>query len=104
MGSYVSRSIVTILRIFATYRPFRFFMTLGSIVFAAGLILGIRFLVYFAMGEGGGNVQSLILAAILLLMGFQLGTLGVVADLISVNRKLLEDIQRRVRESAARRD
>jgi glycosyltransferase involved in cell wall biosynthesis len=104
MGSYVSRSIVTILRIFATYRPFRFFMTLGAIVFAAGLIVGIRFLVYFALGEGGGKVQSLILAAVLLLMGFQLGTLGVVADLISVNRKLLEDIQRRVRESAARRD
>jgi glycosyltransferase involved in cell wall biosynthesis len=104
MGSYVSRSIVTILRIFVTYRPFRFFMTLGLIVFAAGFILGVRFLVYFALGEGGGKVQSLILAAVLLLMGFQLGTLGVVADLISVNRKLLEDIQRRVRESAPRRD
>jgi glycosyltransferase involved in cell wall biosynthesis len=104
MGSYVSRSIVTILRIFVTYRPFRFFMTLGLIVFAAGFILGVRFLVYFALGEGGGKVQSLILAAVLLLMGFQLGTLGVVADLISVNRKLLEDIQRRVRESAPRRE
>jgi glycosyltransferase involved in cell wall biosynthesis len=98
--SYVMRSIVTILRIFVTYRPFRFFVTAGALVFGAGILLGGRFLVLFAMGAGQGHIQSLILAAILLLIGFQLGVVGVLADLIAVNRKLLEDIQQRVRESA----
>jgi len=102
--SYVLRSIVTILRVFVTYRPFRFFVALGVLVFGAGVLLGGRFLVLFALGGGQGHVQSLILAAILLLIGFQLGVVGVLADLIAVNRKLLEDIQRRGRESERRDD
>lgn len=102
--SYVFRSVVTILRIFATYRAFRFFLALGSVVFFLGLLVGGRFLIFYAMGEGEGHVQSLILAAVLLLIGFQLGIVGVLADLISVNRKLLEDIQRRTRESSNRDD
>lgn len=103
-GGYVFRSMVTILRIFATYRPFRFFMALGAAVFSLGLVLGGRFVVFFAQGQGQGHVQSLILAAVLLLIGFQLCVVGVLADLISVNRKLLEDIQRRGRESSIRDD
>ena len=97
MRSYVVRSIMTIVRIFVVYRPFRFFMALGGILLLAGGLIGVRFLVLLMMDRGTGNVQSLILAAILILMGFQTCVLGVLADIISINRKLLEEIQHRVR-------
>ena len=95
--SYVGRSLVTIVRIFVTYRPFRTFVALGAILLLAGFLIGLRFVVHYLAGEGSGMVQSLILAAMLSLMGFQLGVLGVLADLVSVNRKLLEDVQYRLR-------
>lgn len=95
--SYVRRSIGTILRISMTYNPLRFFLILGSIPFTVGLVLGVRWIILYLSGTPRTHVPSLILAAILLLMGFQLWVLGLVADLMSVNRKLLEDIQLRVR-------
>jgi glycosyltransferase involved in cell wall biosynthesis len=95
--SYVKKSLATIVRILITYRPFAFFMTVGSIVFAVGFALGVRFLFFFFQGDGTGNVQSLILAAVLLGSGFQTILTAFLADLISVNRKLMEDIQYRVR-------
>lgn len=95
--SYVVRSILTIVRIFVTYRPFRTFVALGAMLMLVGAVLGARFLVHYLLGQGAGMVQSLILAAVLLLMGFHLGVLGVVADLVSVNRRLLEDMQFRLR-------
>ena len=70
---------------------------IGSTIFLIGLILGIRFLVFVFMGESGGHIQSLILASTLLLLGFQTFISGLQADLIASNRKLLEDIQERVR-------
>lgn len=100
MRSYVVRSIMTIVRIFVVYRPFRFFMALGGILLLAGGLIGVRFLVLLMMDRGTGNVQSLILAAILILMGFQTCVLGVLADIISINRKLLEEIQHRVRSGS----
>lgn len=93
LGSYLKKSIVTIVRIFILYKPLRFFLLIGAIIFTAGFLLGLRFLYYYGIGEGQGHVQSLILAAILLLMGFQLGILGLVADLIASNRRLLEEIR-----------
>ena len=95
--SYVARSIGTIVRIFVTYRPFRTFLALGAVLMLAGAVLGVRFLYHYVTSGGGGMVQSLILAAVLMLMGFQLGLLGLLADLVSVNRKLLEDVQFRLR-------
>jgi glycosyltransferase involved in cell wall biosynthesis len=89
---YVSKSVLTAGRIFVIYRPLRFFSFLGAVVFLAGFLIGARFLVFFLAGEGAGHVQSLILASLLMGMGFQVVVLGVVADLISVNRKLLEKI------------
>jgi glycosyltransferase involved in cell wall biosynthesis len=99
--AYIQRSIITILRIFMTYRPLQFFMLLGSIPFSAGFLLCMRWLILF-WGIIGDNpakprVPSLILAAILILIGIQLWILGLVADLMSVNRKLLEDVQLRLR-------
>lgn len=90
---YVRKSITTIVRMFVVYRPFRFFMLVGGLVFGAGFLVGARFVYYFMTGHGSGKVQSLILAAVLLMMGFHTMLLGFVADLLSVNRKLLEELQ-----------
>jgi glycosyltransferase involved in cell wall biosynthesis len=94
--SYVRRSFVTIVRIFMTYRPLEFFGIPGLAVFGAGFLLGLRFLVLYVQGSGQGHVQSVILAALLMGTGCGLVVVGLVADLISVNRKLLEKLDWRV--------
>ncbi len=98
ISGYVKRSMVTILRSFMMYNPLKFFGTVGSVVFAAGLLLGIRFLVFYLQGSGAGHIQSLILTSILLLMGVLTWVVGLLADITAANRKLLEDIQFRVRK------
>ncbi len=95
--SYVRRSIFTILRIFMVYKPLRFFFILGSIPLSFGVGLGIRWLIYFLMGTERTRIPSLILTAILILIGFQLWMFGLVADLMAANRQLLEEIQVRLR-------
>ena len=97
MFGYIKKSMLTIIRAFMMYKPLRFFTIIGSTIFLIGLILGIRFLVFVFMGASGGHIQSLILASTLLLLGFQTFISGLQADLIASNRKLLEDIQERVR-------
>lgn len=91
--SYIKRSIITIIRIFIIYRPFRFFASIGFALFLSGLLLGLRFLFYYFAGEGSGHIQSLILTSVLLSMGFQTFLIAFVADLLAANRKLLEDIR-----------
>jgi len=97
--SYVRQSIFTVLRIFMTYRPLRFFMIMGSIPFTLGFLLGVRWLVLFMGVTPGLHIPSLILATILILIGVQLWIFGLVADLMAVNRKMLEDIQLQARKS-----
>ena len=98
MFGYVKRSMVTIVRSFMMYKPLKFFGIIGGILFALGLALGIRFLVYYGMGAGSGHVQSLILASTLLLMGVQTFIIALHADIIAANRKILEDVQYHVRK------
>jgi glycosyltransferase involved in cell wall biosynthesis len=98
ISAYIKRSFLTIFRIFVVYKPFRFFMTLSIIFFILGLIPGIRFLIYFYIEGGKGHIQSLILSAILLIMGAQLGIVALIGDLLAVNRRLLEDVQYRLRK------
>jgi glycosyltransferase involved in cell wall biosynthesis len=95
--SYLAKSLVTIVRIFVVYKAFRFFMSVGLMLFGAGLIGGIRFLCYYFSGNGSGHVQSLIFASILLGIGFQTMLTAFLADLLAVNRRLMEDIQYRVK-------
>ncbi len=95
---YVKKSMVTILRAFMMYKPMKFFTIIGSVVFLIGAALGVRFLVFLGMGQGGGHIQSLILCSTLLLLGFQTFMIGLLADIIAANRKLLEDIQHHVRK------
>lgn len=91
--AYIKRSVITIVRIFVIYRPFRFFATIGVLLFSAGFLVGLRFIYYYMSGAGEGHVQSVILASILLGMGFQTFLVAFVADLLAANRKLLEDIR-----------
>lgn len=95
---YIQRSLFTIVRIFMTYRPFRFFAGQGIICIAIGLIPSIRFLYFYINGAGSGHVQSLLFGVLFLGLGAALIVIGLVADLIGVNRMLLEDIRWRVRE------
>lgn len=97
LSTYVRRQVVTLLRIFVTYNSFLFFAVPGVVSFGLGLLLSIRFLVFYFSGEGSGHVQSVILAALLLGIGVMLVIVALVADLISVNRKLLEDLDWRLR-------
>lgn len=93
---YVAQSILTILRIFVLYKPFRFFVLLGTLVMLPGIALGVRFLMAYAAGQGEGHVQSLILAAILIVTAVVIYLSGIIADLIAANRVLLEDVRMRL--------
>ena len=99
MFGYIKKSILTILRTYVLYKPLTFFTLIGSIPFVAGLILGIRFLVYLFQGESAGHIQSLILASTLLMMGFMTWVVGVLSDTISAERKILEDVQYHARRA-----
>lgn len=98
MFGYIKKSMLTIIRAFLMYRPLQFFATLGTILLLFGVGIGIRFLVYFASGEGAGHIQSLILASMMIILGVMTGIVGMQADIIAGNRKLLEDIQYHVRK------
>jgi len=95
--AYLARSFNTIIRIFMTYQALSFFMIPGGILFLVGTFLGLRFLFYFLItGTSTGHIQSLILVAVLLILGVLLAIFGLIADLISVNRKLLENVEYRL--------
>lgn len=90
---YLAFSIATIIRTYTMYRALRLFTILGSIFILAGAILGGRFLyLRYILNSGTSNLQSLILAAILLIVGFQIWLIGLLADLVGFNRKILEDV------------
>jgi len=90
--SYVFRSLLTIIRIFILYRAFRFFAAMGTVLFGGGFLLGLRFLYFYAVGEGDGHIQSVLLGVGLMTMGFVALIFGIIADLVSINRKLLERV------------
>src|SRR5216684_2437942 len=92
IGTYLRKSAATIFRIYTIYKPLKTFFTIGAILMLAGSALGVRFLWHFTHGDRGGHIQSLILAAVFLIVGFQTLLIGLVADLISVNRRLSEEV------------
>jgi glycosyltransferase involved in cell wall biosynthesis len=95
--SFLTLSVVTILRFYTMYRPLRVFTRIGAALIAGGMVLGLRFLYFFSQGRGTGNVQSLILAAILTVVGFQVCLIGLIADQVRLNRKMLEETLYRMR-------
>lgn len=105
ISDYLMNSSITIVRAYTMYRPLRVFTSIGMLILLAGVAIGLRFLVLrFLLGGGAGNIQSLILAAVLLIVGFQTVLIGLVADLIAANRKILEEILYRVRKVETRTD
>lgn len=96
IASYVKRSLVTILRVMLVYRPLAYFATSGAFFMLIGLAAGLRYLYFLMTGSGAGHVQSVIFSSLCLLLGALLVMMGVLADLVSVNRKLLERINLRV--------
>lgn len=97
MFDYIRRSVFTMIRMFIIYRPFRFFAILAGMFFLVGALIGLRFLYYFVFESGAGHIQSLILSAILIITGVQVGVIAVLSELLSINRKILEDIQKRLK-------
>ena len=95
--SYVGKSVTTIFRIFVVYQPFKFFFVIGAVLFSLGVILGIRFLYFFLTGDGSGHIQSVVLSGVFVGIGFQTILVAFLADLISVNRRLLEKLTNRGR-------
>jgi glycosyltransferase involved in cell wall biosynthesis len=103
MWAYIKRSSVVIIRSFMMYKPLMFFGTLGMVSILIGTMLGIRFLIFYVNGAGQGHIQSLILVAIFILLGIQSIIAGLQADITAANRKILEDIQYRVRKQDCER-
>jgi glycosyltransferase involved in cell wall biosynthesis len=99
MFGYIKKSSITILRSYLMYKPLKFFGIIGTILNAAGLALAIRYIVYKVMGDGAGHVQSLIVMAVLFMIGIFSYLIGLLADVIASNRKILEDVQYHVRRA-----
>jgi glycosyltransferase involved in cell wall biosynthesis len=93
--SYVYRSMCSIARVFVLYKPLRFFLTIGMLLLLPGIALGLRFLFNYLENGGAGHVQSLILAAILIVTAMIVFVAGLLADLTAANRILLEEIRMR---------
>lgn len=101
IADYVRRSLVTIFRVFAIYRPLAVFFWLAALLAVPGLLVGGRFLYfYFVRGDGTGHVQSLIFASLILMLAALAGMCGLLADLIATNRKLLEQVNQRLLREA----
>jgi uncharacterized membrane protein YidH (DUF202 family) len=79
------------------YEPLKVFTVIGLLVFGVGFATSVRFLYFYFTGDGQGHLQSLVLAAVLLIVGFQVMLMGLLADVISANRKLIEDVLYRIR-------
>ena len=97
VSHFIANSGATMMRAYTMYRPLRVFTTLGLLIAALGVALGLRYLYFYVQGNGSGHVQSLIVMAVLLIVGFQTVLIGLVADLVSFNRKILEEVTYRLR-------
>ena len=97
--SYVKKSMLTIIRAYIMYKPLKCFSYFASLPMLVGLVYAARFIVYYANGTGSGHVQSLILGCTLIILGFLTFMIGLMADVISANRKILEDAQYHARRA-----
>ncbi|NDO49586.1 glycosyltransferase family 2 protein [Lachnospiraceae bacterium MD335] len=98
MASYIKKSMLTILRAVLMYKPMKIFTLISSVFILIGTLIGVRFLSFYFNGGGDGHIQSLILAIMMIIIGFQTFVTGLQADIISANRKLLEDVQFRIKK------
>jgi len=98
LRTYLQQSLVTLIKVYSMYKPLKVFTLVGGTSFLAGFAIGLRYLFYFFQGQSQGHVQSLILSAILVILGVQVMMMGIAAELIAINRQLLEDIQLRIKK------
>ncbi|MCE5232028.1 MAG: glycosyltransferase family 2 protein [Mizugakiibacter sp.] len=103
ISSYVKRSLITILRVFVIYRPLALFFWIGVIILGLGSIVGTRFLYLYLLGQGEGHVQSVVFASMCIILGMLLFMMGLIAELISANRKLLERVNVRLQQLETQR-
>jgi glycosyltransferase involved in cell wall biosynthesis len=103
ISSYVKRSLITIVRVFVTYRPMFVFLWAAALLAIPGIVLGLRFAWYYVTGDGAGHVQSVVVASLALILAAIAAMIGLLADLISTNRKLLERIHLRLLEQSTQR-
>lgn len=96
--SYLKRSIATIVRIYTLYEPFKIFLSLGCAIFGLGVLIGLRFLYFYFAQHSAGHIQSLILAAVLMIVGFQVIMIGLLSDIIAANRRLIEEVLYRIKK------
>lgn len=96
--SYIKRSSATIIRIYTLYEPLKIFLIVGGSIFFIGLLISLRFVYFFLSGQGGGHIQSLILAAVFMIVGFQVAMIGLLSDIIAANRRLIEDVLHRIKK------
>jgi len=95
---YLKRSLGTILKVYTLYTPLKVFSIIGGVIFGIGLIVSLRFLYFYIIGDSSGHIQSLILSAVFMIVGFQIFVIGLIAELIATNRKFLEDIIYHIRK------
>lgn len=98
MFGYIKKSVLTIFRALMMYKPLYCFTIVAAVPTIIGLLIGIRFLIYYFAGGGSGHTQSLMLACTLLIIGFITFVIGMLADVISANRKILEETEYLVRK------
>ena len=98
MFGYIKKSMLTIFRAYLMYKPMRFFLALGIVPFVIGFAIGVRYIVFIFMGRATGNIQSLILCSLLIMIAVMIWVLGMMADVISANRKISQEIQARTRD------
>ena len=101
---YIQRSMATIFRIFLVYRPFRVFALLSLLIFLPAFLIGLRFMWFYITSDSAGHIQSLILTAILSMASFISISLAIIADLLAVNRALMEDVRTRLLRSEITRE
>ena len=90
---YVKKSMLTIIRAYVMYRPLKAFTIISLPFLAIGIGIGVRFLYFMSRGTSGGHVQSLILGCTLIIIGFLIFVIGLLADTIAANRRILQDVQ-----------
>jgi len=95
---FIARQLVAMVRMYAMYRPMRFFFYLGTLVSIIGLVPVFRFLYFYLSGDGSGNIQSLVLGGVFLMMGFTVFVTGLLSDLISQSRQIGEASLERIRQ------
>jgi glycosyltransferase involved in cell wall biosynthesis len=99
LARFIGQSLLTIVRVYATYRPLRVFLAIGGLFLVGGLVPVLRFLYFYWTRQGAaGHVQSLVLGVALIILGVQVGLIGLIADLVGVNRRITEETLYRVRK------